>query len=181
MQPINEIRDEAPGDEVAIGEVTLAAFQTLAISNHTEQYIVEALRAAGALTVSLVATRHGRIVGHLAVSPVVMSDGTPDWYGLGPVSVLPEWQRQGIGTALMRTGLARLQTLSARGCCLVGHPEYYQRFGFRNAPHLTLPGVPPEVFFALTFAGSTPQGTVAFHSAFFAAGPPPGRGEEVGA
>jgi len=61
----------------------------LAISSHTEQFIIEALRDAKALTVSLVAEEHGRVVGHIAFSPVSMSDGTDGWYGLGPVSVLP--------------------------------------------------------------------------------------------
>ena len=164
------IRTETPADVDAIAEVTVAAFKTLAISNHTEQFIIAALRAAGALTVSLVAQVHGRVVGHIAFSPVTISDGCPDWYGLGPVSVLPEYQRRGIGTALMREGLSRLKGLNARGCCVVGHPEYYKRFGFRNIPGLVLEGVPPEVFFALPFDGGAPQGTVEFHEGFKADG-----------
>lgn len=164
------IRDETPADASAITAVTAAAFETLEISSHTEQYIVEALRAAGALTLSLVAEVDGRVVGHIAFSPVSMSDGTPDWYGLGPVSVLPDFQRQGIGAALIREGLARLQALGARGCCLVGHPEYYPKFGFRNIPGLGLEGVPPEVFFALSFDGYFPQGEVIFHEGFAADG-----------
>ena len=100
-----------------------------------------------------------------------MSDGTPGWYGLGPVSVLPAYQRQGIGKALIAEGLARLKALAANGCCLVGHPGYYGRFGFENPSGLALDGVPPEVFFALAFNGRMPQGTVAFHEAFRATGP----------
>ena len=61
-----------------------------------------------------------------------MSDGSPGWYGLGPLSVLPPYQRQGIGGALIHEGLSRLKGLGARGCCLVGHPAYYQRFGFQH-------------------------------------------------
>jgi putative acetyltransferase len=160
------VKNEKPEDAAAITEVTVEAFRTLAISNHTEQFIVEALRAAGALTVSLVAELDGRIVGHIAFSPVTMSDGTGNWFGLGPVSVLPEHQRQGIGKALIREGLSRLKVLGARGCCLVGHQEYYRQFGFRNPEGLDLEGVPEEVFFALSFNGSIPQGTVAFHEAF---------------
>lgn len=140
------------------------------MSDHTEQFVVTALRKAGALTVSLVAELDGRVVGHIAFSPVVMSDGTPGWYGLGPVSVLPEYQKQGIGKALIHEGLSRLKTLGARGCCLVGHPEYYRKFGFENTAGLSLEGVPPEVFFALSFDGHMPQGTVTFHKAFLAAG-----------
>jgi putative acetyltransferase len=170
--PMNaiEIRNETSTDVGAIAAVTVAAFMPLEISNHTEQFIVEALRAAKALTVSLVAEADGRVVGHIAFSPVSVSDGTPDWYGLGPVSVLPEYQRQGIGKALIEQGLSRLKDLHARGCCLVGHPEYYRRFGFENVPGLVLEGVPPEVFFALSFDGRYPQGTVAFHEGFKADG-----------
>lgn len=160
------IRNETDGDADAITAVTLAAFATLEISQHTEQFIVKALRAAGALTVSLVAELDGRVVGHVAFSPVVLSDGTPDWHGLGPVSVLPAHQRQGIGKALIRQGLARLQAMGARGCCLVGHPDYYRKFGFRNLDQLAHAGVPPEYFLALSFDGHWPQGTVAFHEAF---------------
>lgn len=160
------IRDETDGDVAAIAEVTIAAFKTLAISQHTEQYIVAALRAAKALPVSLVAELDGRVVGHIAFSPITISDGTRNWYGLGPVSVLPALQRQGLGKALLLEGLARLKAFNARGCCLVGHPEYYKKFGFRNTPGLFHEGVPPEVFFALSFDGQIPQGGVTFHEAF---------------
>ncbi|MFO0926969.1 MAG: N-acetyltransferase [Gemmataceae bacterium] len=166
------IRDETPADIAAITDVTVAAFAPLGISSHTEQFIVEALRAAGALTVSLVAEVDGRVVGHVAFSPVTVSDGTPNWYGLGPVSVLPEFQRTGIGKALIREGLARLKALGAAGCCLVGHPEYYRRCGFENVPGLGYEGVPAEVFFALSFDGPYPQGRVTFHDGFKATGRP---------
>ena len=99
-------------------------------------------------------------------SPVTISDGTPNRYGLGPVSVLPEYQRQGIGKALIREGLSRLRDIDARGCCLVGHPDYYRKFGFTNIPGLGHEGVPPEVFFALSFDVLFPQGTVIFHEGF---------------
>ena len=160
------LRPETPADIQAITDVTVAAFNTLAISDHTEQFIVAALRAIRALTVSLVAEMEGRVVGHIAFSPVTLSDGTPGWYGLGPVSVLPEFHRQGIGKALIEEGLARLKALGAGGCCLVGHPEYYPRFGFRNVVGLVHEGVPPEAFFALSFDGRLPQGTVTFHEGF---------------
>jgi len=170
MNPHVVIRDETDADISAIGEVTIAAFKTLAISNQTEHYIVEALRAAKALTVSLVAELDGRLVGHVAFSPVTISDSTPNWYGLGPVSVLPDYQRQGVGKALISEGLSRLKALDAGGCCLVGHPGYYGRFGFKNAPGLVYEGVPPEAFFSLAFAGPTPQGHVTFHEGFKADG-----------
>jgi len=164
------IRGETEADLDAIAEVTVAAFKTLEISNNTEQFIIEALRAAGALTVSLVAEVDGRVVGHIAFSPVEISDGTQNWYELGPVSVLPEYQGQGIGKVLIREGLSRLKDMDARGCCLVGHPDYYRKFGFENMPGLVHEGVPQEVFFALSFDGLAPQGTVAFHEAFHAGG-----------
>jgi putative acetyltransferase len=107
------IRDETKADADVISEVTMAAFETLEISNHTEQFIVEALRAAKALTLSLVAEVDGRVVGHIGFFPVTISDGTMNWYGLGPVSVLPEYQRRGIGSALIREGLSRLKALGA--------------------------------------------------------------------
>lgn len=170
QQPV-VIRDETRSDAAAITEVTAAAFATLAISNHTEQFIVEALRAAKALTVSLVAECAGKVAGHIALSPVTISDGTPGWYGLGPLSVLPHYQRQGIGTALVTEGLARLKTIKARGCCLVGHPEYYRRLGFTNPQKLAVEGVPAEVFFVLPFVDPIPQGVVYFHEGFMADGP----------
>lgn len=176
MKPKLVIRDETPADVGAITEVTIAAFKTLEISRHTEQFVVEALRAAQALAVSLVAETEGRVIGHIAFSPVTISDGTPSWYGLGPVSVLPEHQRQGIGQALIEEGLSRLKGRQARGCCLVGHPGYYRKFGFENLSGLVVEGVPPEVFFALSFDGHTPRGTVTFHEGFKADGPPKGAG-----
>ncbi len=170
MNPKIVIRSERDADASAIAEVTAAAFDTLEISNHTEQFIIEALRDSGALTVSLVAELDSRVVGHVAFSPVGISDGTQNWYGLGPVSVLPELQRQGVGKALIREGMSRLKEMGASGCCLVGHPEYYIKFGFQNLPGLVLEGVPPEVFFGLSFDGHIPQGSVAFHEAFKADG-----------
>ena len=170
MNPEIIIRHETDADVNDITEVTMAAFKTLDISHHTEQFIIEALRAAKALTVSLVAEVDGRVVGHIAFSPVTMSDGTQHWYGLGPVSALPAYQRQGIGKALIQEGLSRLRGMKAQGCCVVGHPDYYRKFGFTNMPGLVLEGVPQEVFFALSFDGHAPQGTVVFHDGFKAKG-----------
>jgi putative acetyltransferase len=170
MDPKIVIRSETDADVGAITEVTIAAFETLEISNHTEQFVVEALRAAWALSVSLVAEVDGRVVGHIAFSPVTISDGTRNWYGLGPVSVAPEYQRRGIGKALIEEGLSRLRSLGAAGCCLVGHPAYYVKFGFENIPGLVYEGVPPEAFFALSFDGHIPQGSVVFHDGFKAEG-----------
>ena len=117
------VRKETESDIEAISQVTIAAFKTLPISNQTEQFIIKALRAAGALTLSLVAEFEGRVVGHVAFSPVIISDGTEGWYGLGPVSVLPEYQKQGIGKSLINEGLSLLRQMGGRGCVLVGDPN----------------------------------------------------------
>ena len=164
------IRKEADADVEAITEVTIAAFKTLPISNQTEQFIIKALRAAGVLTISLVAEVKGQIVGHIAFSPVKITDGTKDWYGLGPVSVLPECQKNGIGKSLVKEGLSLLKELAGQGCALVGDPNYYKRFGFKNYPELIHEGVPQEVFLALPFTEKVPQGTFIFHEGFLANG-----------
>jgi putative acetyltransferase len=170
MNPKIIIRNEIGADVDAITEVTVAAFKTLEISNHTEQFIVEALRANNVLTVSLIAEADGHVVGHGAFSPVTISDGTQNWYGLGPVSVLPEHQRKGIGKSLILEGISRLKGLNAKGCCLVGHPDYYRKLGFGNVSGLVHQGVPQEVFLAMSFDGQIPQGTVNFHGGFKADG-----------
>ena len=162
------IRNETTFDIEAISEITIAAFRSLAISNHTEQFIINALRNANALTISLVAEVDGRVVGHIAFSPVTISDGSLDWYGLGPISVLPRFQKQGIGKSLIHEGLSLLKTLNGKGCVLVGDPAYYQRFGFKNIPSLIHDGIPQEVFLALPFDNIIPQGTVVFHEGFLA-------------
>lgn len=164
------IRNERSGDIDAIARVTVEAFRSLAISDHTEHFIVNAFRASGALTISLVAVTGANLIGHIAFSPVTISDGAAGWYGLGPVSVLPKYQRQGVGRALIEEGLSRLDDLDAKGCCLVGHPDYYKKFGFRHVSGLVCPGVPREVFFVLLFGDHLPQGEVNFHNAFQATG-----------
>jgi len=164
------IRNETTSDIGAITKVTIAAFRTLAISNHTEQFIINSLRAADALTISLVAEIDGQVVGHVAFSPVTISDGSIDWYGLGPVSVLPEYQKQGIGKSLVNKGLSILKELDGNGCALVGDPNYYKRLGFKNIPDLVYEGIPQEFFLALSFTENIPRGIVVFHEGFLANG-----------
>ncbi len=162
------IRDESESDINDIYDVTKAAFENHPISNHTEQFIINGLRAAKALEISLVAEVNGKVVGHMALSKVAISDGSADWYGLGPISVAPEYQKQGIGKALMREGLSRLKALGANGCVLVGDPNYYERFGFKSLPELKHKGVPQENVLSLPFGTSKAKGEVEFHRAFLA-------------
>lgn len=164
------IRKEKTADINAISEVTIAAFQHHPISIHTEQFIINTLRAAGALTISLVAEIDGQVVGHIAFSPVTVSDGATGWYGLGPVSVLPDYQKKGIGKSLVNEGLSLLKNMGGRGCALVGDPDYYQRFGFKNYPQLIHEGIPQELFLVLPFTEKIPEGTVVFHEGFWAKG-----------
>lgn len=164
------IRPERPGDEAAITDVTREAFAFAPHTSHTEHAIVQALRGAGALSVSLVAESGGRIVGHIAFSPVSIADGSPDWHGLGPVSVIPRLQGQGIARALVEQGLVRLRELGAQGCVVLGEPALYGRFGFASDPGLVLPGVPQPYFQSLAFGPARPRGEVSYHEAFSSPG-----------
>ncbi|SIO38111.1 GNAT family N-acetyltransferase [Salinivibrio sp. ES.052] len=165
-----EIRNEAFGDEAKIHQVTEQAFLNTQHADHTEQFIVDALRRAGALTISLVAQVDGDIVGHVAISPVTLSDSTSGWFGLGPISIIPEFQGRGIGSQLMQRSLAVLETMGASGCTVLGDPAFYGRFGFTVVDGLVFPGVPDEYFQALSFSDEFPQGEVSYHEAFSAEG-----------
>ncbi|MCX2802494.1 N-acetyltransferase [Microbulbifer thermotolerans] len=162
------IRREQPKDTQSIHEVTVAAFLEAPHTDHTEQFIVKALRESGALSISLVAEYEGNVVGHVALSPVTISDGTDSWYGLGPISVIPNKQGKGIGAKLMSAAIQELKNIKAKGCVLLGDPNYYHRFGFKPREGLVLPGVPPEYFQALLFQGYLPQGIVTYHESFSA-------------
>ena len=117
---------------------------------------------------SLVAEVAEQIIGHVAVSPVSVSDGSTSWYGLGPISVLPNQQGRGIGSKLMNEAIAELKNCNANGCVLLGDPHYYCRFGFKHVNGLELPDVPLEYFQALLLQGSFPQGEVTYHESFSA-------------
>jgi putative acetyltransferase len=163
-----KIRPESPQDINAIEQITIAAFDSKLYSQQTENFIVNGLREAGAMTVSLVAEMDGKIVGHIAFSLVTINGENQGWYGLGPVSVLPELQRQGIGSKLIREGLSLIREKGAKGCVLEGDPGYYQRFGFKSYPGLFYEGSPaPEYFMALPFYNDVVQGKVEYHKAFY--------------
>lgn len=161
-----EVRGELPSDIPAIESVTIAAFHGAQHTSHTEHFIVNALRKAGVLAVSLVAEADGHVVGHVAVSPVNISDMSPRWFGLGPISVSPAYQGMRIGAKLMNEALGRLRASGASGCVVLGEPAYYGRFGFRAEPTLVLPDVPPGYFQAVAFGGAIPTGAVSYHEAF---------------
>lgn len=162
------IRKEQPEDIQAIHDVTVAAFLNAPHTDHTEQFIVKALRDSGVLSISIVAKEKGVVVGHVAVSPVIVSDGAEGWYGLGPISVLPDNQGKSIGSQLMKAAIDELNNIGAKGCVLLGDPGFYQRFGFEPKDGLILPDVPPEYFQALLLLGDLPQGVVTYHESFSA-------------
>jgi predicted N-acetyltransferase YhbS len=160
------IRLESPVEAATITAIIRESFRTARVSSHTEHFIVAALRNADALTLSLVAEEGERMVGHIAFSPVSISDGATDWYGLGPVSVVPSSQGTGLGSRLITDGLAKLRQLGAKGCVVLGEPDYYGRFGFVSVPTLVLPGVPQRIFLSQSLGGPLPAGEVLYHEAF---------------
>ena len=161
-----EMRLETKQDIEAIGEITKAAFKDMPYSDGAEVAIVNSLREQQVLTLSLVAVEEGHLVGHIAFSPVKINSEYIAWYGLGPVSVLPRYQRRGIGQALVNEGILRLKNLGAKGCVLVGNPTYYSRFGFECVAELTYSQAPAEYFQRLVFVPPPPKGEVRFHPAF---------------
>lgn len=160
------IRGERPEDVEEIATLTRAAFAEVAYSQHNEADIVDALRADGALVLSLVAEDARGLAGHVAFSPVHIDGADHGWLGLGPLSVRPAAQRRGIGTALVEAAVDALRRRGTAGCVVLGDPAYYARFGFRHCPQLVLPGVPAEYFQALPLQGDLPEGDVRYHAAF---------------
>ena len=160
------IRPEEDSDIDVIDDVIQSAFENHPHSNQDEHLIVSELRNKDALSISLVAESEGQIVGHVAFSTVTVNKEDISWYGLGPVSVHPGYQSQGIGTALIEKGLEALQELNAQGCVLVGKPEFYNRFGFYQQDKLYYKGVPEEYFLVRPFENEMPSGEVKYHEAF---------------
>ncbi len=161
------ILPEKSGDEAAITALVESAFKGQEHSDGTEAGTIERLRSEREPMLSLVALDDDEaIIGHVAFSPVSINDRSTGWFGLGPLSVAPERQREGIGAALVREGLAQLITQGARGCVVLGDPEYYSRFGFKHDPQLSFPGVPPQYFQCVVWAGDPPSGEVRYSAAF---------------
>ena len=144
------IRDEAAGDAPAVRAVLEEAF-----ASPVEAGIVDALRTACAGRLSLVAEEDGDIVGHILFTPVEVfaAEGVLRGYGLAPVAVRTAWQRRGVGSALIAEGTRRLRDDGVSFVIVLGHPEYYPRFGFERASHYGVrcqwTGVPDEAFMLL--------------------------------
>lgn len=160
------IRPETRADCAQISVVTEAAFADVAHSDGSEENVIQRLRADGDLALSLVAEDGERIIGHVARSPVRISNGSQGWFGLGPVSVLPASQRGGVGSALINRGIADVRETGARGIVLLGDPSYYVRFGFRHDLRLVYAGPPPEYFQRPVLDGEPPAGTVTYAPGF---------------
>lgn len=161
------IRPETASDARAIHALTKRAFAPMPFAGGDEQDVIDRLRAAGALSLSLVAETEGVLSGHLALSPAAHESGAGGWYALGPISVEPGVQRAGIGAALIAAAKAWLAGEGARGCILTGNPRYYERFGFAPAPAHTPQGEPEAYFQIWVLNGSVPAGRFRFHPAFY--------------
>lgn len=162
------IRPETPEDIHVIEQITREAFKGKSYSDGTEHLIIGRLREVQALFLSLTAEIDRQIVGHVAFSAVTINSEHIGWYGLGPISVHPQFQRQGVGSQLIRAGLAQIREQGARGCVLEGNPNYYKRFGFKTYPRLVYEKAPaPQYFMAHPFYEDVPTGKVEFHEAFY--------------
>lgn len=165
-----KIRPERTCDIKAISNLHYAAFkdhpQHPQGAEPVEHLIVDRLRAAGDLTLSLVAEEEGMVSGHIAISPATVGDSNSGWFLLGPVGVLPQRQGQGIGSALVRQAADRMRELGATGIALVGDPAFYIRFGFRNFEGLTCAGVPSQYVLALPLRNAAPCGEIVARPAF---------------
>lgn len=160
------IRLERSGDEASIRELTDLAFEPMSFSDGTEGPIIDDLRREGDLTLSLVATLAEKIVGHIAFSPVTIDGRRGAWIGMGPVSVRPDLQGQGIGAALIAEGMAMIRSKGASGCVLTGDPRYYRRFGFRSSGSLFYRSLPEQFVQAVSFGDEDAAGILAFSPAF---------------
>jgi len=161
------LRTEVPADKAVIHALTKLAFADMEHSAGDEQDMIDALRVQGALALSLVAVMDDAVVGHVAFSPAKVSSGEQGWFALGPVCAAPSMQRQGIGSALIEHGLDMLRQRGAKGCILIGHPNYYPRFGFKITPQLAPENEPGGYFMVLSFGAALPAGRFAFHPAFY--------------
>ena len=160
------VREERPADEAAIRRVTTAAFAGHPHSDGTEPAIVDALRADGDLALSLVVEAEGEVVGHAAFSPAILANGEEGWLTLGPISVQPERQGEGIGRALIEAGAAYWREAGVKGLVVLGDPALYARFGFACGTPLHIEGPLAAYFQVLPFGEDIPACSVEFAPAF---------------
>jgi putative acetyltransferase len=162
------IRPEAAGDEPAIYDLVQRAFAPMPFSEGDEPDLVNALRSAGDLVLSLVAVAPGgTIIGHIGFSPATIDHADCGWFQMAPVSVSPEVQLKGIGSALIAAGLAQLRQDGARGVAVVGNPVYYERFGFTVVPGLApLSDHDRPYFRAIALQQPAPLGVLRYAAAF---------------
>lgn len=161
-----QLRPERASDHDQVRAVHRAAFPTDA-----EARLVDRLRAVARPVVSLVAVEGSAVVGHILFSPVTLEPaGDGLVMGLAPMAVRPKRQRQGIGSRLVRYGLERCRELGAVAVVVLGHPDYYPRFGFEPASKFGVRSeydVPDDVFLLLELAAGAAKGGVArYHRAF---------------
>ncbi len=160
------LRPETPADHAAIYDVTKRVFAPMPYADGDEQELIGRFRDAGVLALSLVAEKDGVVVGQITFTPAFAADGSTGWYALGPVSVEPALKHQGIGSQLIRAGIAWLREQDAAGCILIGNPAYYSRFGFRIFPELAPTGMPAEYYQILPLRVEEPDVIVGFHRLF---------------
>ncbi|KAF7189567.1 putative N-acetyltransferase YhbS, partial [Pseudocercospora fuligena] len=156
------IRPEQSKDVPAIASLITMAYSNNTHLNHLALApAISRLRSEDALPHSLVSTYacgQEEVVGHIAASPVLIDGQDQHWLGLGPLSVKPELQGQGIGTMLVDELLKAIREAGANGCVVAGRPKFYQRFGFKRDPNLKFAGAPASVFVALHISGSAMRG-----------------------
>lgn len=160
------IRPETSDDAPAIHALTRRAFATVPYADGDEQDLIDRLREAGALLLSLVAERDGAIVGQVTLSPATHETGVAGWLALGPVSAEPDLKHQGIGSALIRAAIDWMKAQGASGCILLGNPAYYGRFGFAVSPAQSPENLPGQYFQVLTLECAAPSGRFGFHPLF---------------
>lgn len=162
------IRAEKECDQESVRAINLSAFES-----STEADLVDALRQEAHPVISIVAEENGEIIGHIMFSPVSLS-GHPNLklMGLAPMAIAPAHQKKGAGSALVRAGLDQCRQLGFVAVVVLGHPEYYPRFGFSPASQFGIDSeydVPEDVFMAMELqpnALSRKPGTVRYHPAF---------------
>ncbi|QWC56666.1 GNAT family N-acetyltransferase [Erythrobacter sp. 3-20A1M] len=161
------VRPETAEDFPAIRALTQASFHEANYGWDDAANALDRMRLAGSLALSLVALNMDEaVIGHIAFSPITVSDGTTGWFDLAPLSVMATRQRTGIGGSLIVRGVAEMRAAGARGIVVMGDPAYYSRFGFQPVPDLTLQGAPTEWLLALPLEGEAPSGAIRLSPGF---------------